>query len=63
MTWENMTRLLEVTDRVTPTQQVTVISRELDKFEDKSSLLRILAQAYEINNIGISNSPSASNNV
>ena len=54
MTWENMTRLLEVTDRVTPTQQVTVISRELDKFEDKSSLLRILAQAYEINNIGIS---------
>tara|TARA_R100001082_G_scaffold40748_1_gene21622 strand:- start:2910 stop:4421 length:1512 start_codon:yes stop_codon:yes gene_type:complete len=49
-----MTRLLEVTDRVTPTQQVTVISRELDKFEDKSSLLRILAQAYEINNIGIS---------
>ncbi len=54
MTWENMTRLLEVTDRVTPTQQVTVISRELNKFEDKSSLLRILAQAYEINNIGIS---------
>ena len=54
MTWENMTRLLEVTDRVTPTQQVTVISRELDKFEDKSSLLRILAQAYEINNIGVS---------
>jgi len=54
MTWENMTRLLEVTDRVTPTQQVTVISRELDKFEDKSSLLRILAQAYRINNIGIS---------
>tara|TARA_R100001510_G_C7649880_1_gene207363 strand:+ start:325 stop:1836 length:1512 start_codon:yes stop_codon:yes gene_type:complete len=49
-----MTRLLEVTDRVTPTQQVTVISRELNKFEDKSSLLRILAQAYEINNIGIS---------
>ena len=49
-----MTRLLEVTYRVTPTQQVTVISRELDKFEDKSSLLRILAQAYEINNIGIS---------
>ena len=52
--WENMSRLLEATDRITPTQQVSIISRELNDFEDKANLLSILAQEYDVNNIGIS---------
>lgn len=56
MMWEGLSRLLEATDRLTPTNQVNLISRELSKIEcpdTKIAVLRILSQDYAINNIGI----------
>ena len=58
MTWENMSRLLEASDRTTPTEQIKQINRALTvsftDTNDKISLLRILAQDYPTNNIGVS---------
>ena len=38
---------------MTPTQQITLISRELENFEDKPTFFAILSQEYPSNNIGL----------
>ncbi len=53
MTMTKMTRLLEATEHLTPTQQITLISRELENFEDKPTFFAILSQEYPSNNIGL----------
>ena len=53
MTMMKMSRLLEATEFLTPTKQVTLISRELNEFEDKANFFAILAQEYPSNNIGL----------
>ena len=53
MTMTKMTRLLEATEQLTPTQQVILISRELENFEEKEIFFSILAQEYPSNNIGL----------
>jgi len=53
MTMTKMTRLMEATELLTPTRQVTVISRELENFEDKATFFSILSQEYPSNNIGL----------
>jgi len=53
MTMTKMTRLLEATEQLTPTQQITLISRELENFEDKPTFFAILSQEYPSNNIGL----------
>ena len=52
MTWARMSRLLESTDGVIPTRQISMISRELENF-DAPHLLKILSRQYEVNNIGL----------
>lgn len=52
MTWARMSRLLESTDGITPTQQINRIARELENF-DAPNLLKILSLQYEVNNIGL----------
>lgn len=44
---------MEATELLTPTRQVTVISRELENFEDKATFFSILSQEYPSNNIGL----------
>ncbi len=53
MTMIKMTRLMEATQDLNPTQQVTLISRELENFEEKETFFAILAQEYPSNNIGL----------
>ena len=53
MKWTQMSRMLELTDSMLPTQQVTTISREIQHSDSKPLLLSILAQEYETNNIGL----------
>jgi len=53
MTMIKMTRLMEATQDLSPTQQVTLISRELENFEEKEIFFAILAQEYPSNNIGL----------
>jgi len=53
MTMTRMTRLLEATEEMTPTQQVTSISKALENFEEKDIFFSILAQEYPSNNIGL----------
>ena len=50
---KKFTRLLEATELLTPTQQATLISRELENFEDKATFFAILSQEYPSNNIGL----------
>ena len=49
-----LSRLLESTDQKTPTQQVSMITRELQTFHDRPALFSILAQEYPSNDIGLS---------
>lgn len=53
MTMKKFTRLLEATELLTPTQQATLISKELENFEDKATFFAILSQEYPSNNIGL----------
>ena len=53
MKWTQMSRMLELTDTMLPTQQVTTISREIQHSDSKPLLLSILAQEYDSNNIGL----------
>ncbi len=52
MTWARMSRLLESTDGVIPTQQINMLSRELENF-NAPLFLKILSRQYEVNNIGL----------
>ena len=54
MTMMRLSRLLESTDQKTPTQQVSMITRELQTFHNKPALFSILAKEYPSNNIGLS---------
>ena len=54
MTWTNLARLMEATDRVIQTQQIRMISTGLESFEDKPTLLRILeVQSLKANGISV----------
>lgn len=53
MTMKSLARLLEATDGLTPTEQVSRITRELTQFKDKRSLFAILSQEFDSNNIGL----------
>ena len=53
MTWKMMSNLLEATDQALPSRQISMISKALENFEDKSALLSVLALEYESNNIGV----------
>ena len=53
MTWKMMSNLLEATDQQTPSRQISMISKALENFEDKSALLSVLALEYPSNNIGV----------
>ena len=54
MTMKRLARLLESTDQKTPTQQVSLITKELKTFKNKPALFAILAQEYPSNDIGLS---------
>ena len=54
MNWANVSRLLELTDTMLPTKQVATISREIQSSDLKPSILSLLAQDNESNNIGLS---------
>lgn len=53
MNWITMCRLLEATDNKNPTQQVKMISKAMENFEDKESFFKILSLDLESNNIGL----------
>ena len=54
MNWQTMARMLEATDQLIPTQQIAMISRSLDNFEDKGLVLSILDKdTLEANNLGL----------
>ena len=58
MTWENMSRMLQATDQLTPTQQVGRISQDLEGFttikSNPSLVLQILDKdKLEANNLGL----------
>jgi DNA ligase-1 len=54
MTMMKFARLMEALDGRTPTQQVSLLSKEADKFSNRPILYSILAIEYSNNNIGIS---------
>ncbi len=57
--WKMMSRLLESTKDKTPTQQVKLITTELDKFDTyKSAVIQLLAREYPSNNIGLAKAKS-----
>ena len=54
MTWAVMARMLEATDQMIPTQQIGMISRSLDNFENKGLVLSILDKdTLQANNLGL----------
>ncbi len=54
MNWQTMARMLEATDQLIPTQQIAMISRSLDNFENKGLVLSILDKdTLEANNLGL----------
>ena len=54
MNWQTMARMLEATDQLIPTQQIAMISRSLDNFENKGLVLSILDKdSLEANNLGL----------
>jgi len=58
MTWENMSRMLEATDQLAPTQQISRISKDLDSFNTDgntpSLVLQILDKdKLEANSLGL----------
>ena len=54
MNWTTMARMLEATDQLIPTQQIAMISRSLDNFENKGLVLSILDKdTLEANNLGL----------
>tara|TARA_R110000744_G_scaffold113275_6_gene212285 strand:+ start:1082 stop:2617 length:1536 start_codon:yes stop_codon:yes gene_type:complete len=54
MTMMKLARLMEAAEFLTPTQQISLVSKEVDKFSDRSILFSILSLEYPSNNIGIS---------
>lgn len=54
MTMMRLARLLESTDQLTPTRQVSMITQELETFPNRPVLFRILSQEYSSNDIGLS---------
>ena len=54
MTWKMMCNLLEATDQALPSRQISMISKALENFEDKSSVVAVLSLEYPSNNIGVS---------
>jgi len=54
MTWARMARMLEATDQLIQTQQVALISRSLEEFQDKGLVLSILDKDnLNANNLGL----------
>ena len=53
MTMRQLTRMMEASEFMTPTQAVTFLSRELVNFEDKETVFSILSLELETNNIGL----------
>ena len=54
MNWQTMARMLEATDQMIPTQQIAMISRSLDNFENKGLVLSILDKdTLQANNLGL----------
>jgi len=54
MTWKMMCNLLEATDNVIPTRQISMISKAMENFEDRPSLIQIISMEYPSNNLGAS---------
>lgn len=53
MTMKKLARLLEATNYKTPTQQQALVSKELEKFQNRPALFSILSLEYGSNNIGL----------
>jgi DNA ligase-1 len=54
MTWMNMSRMLESTDGIVPTQQINRIARDLENFEEVPIALSILSKdELDANNFGL----------
>ena len=55
MTLANFSRMCEVLEKQTPTESKQTIAQSLSSFSDNETVIRILCEEYEPNNIGIKN--------
>jgi len=53
MNWMTLCRLLQATDKHLPSQQVKLLSKGMESFEDKRLLVKILSLDLNSNNIGL----------